>query len=170
MNDNNIAAKGEGVVGRVGNFDRFLRKSCASEIDALKLARNLVFSAASFCVFNASSFTAILFFFFFFFFFFFSSQNLNCVSIATDVVSVGGGGDGGGASTTTTGTSGGGGRGEASIISASGGGGDGITGPGGGDEITTGPAHSSGVDAIAKSVPHRNGPTNRIVSIFDAPK
>ena len=81
----------------------------------------------------------------------------------------GGGGDGLSGDCKINGESGGGG-GEASIISASCGGGDGITGPGGGDEITTGPAHSSGVDAIAKSVQHRNGPTNRIVSIFDAPK
>jgi hypothetical protein len=73
----------------------------------------------------------------------------------------------------------GGGGGDASTTSTAGdcgngGGGKGVDGADGGGDIstTTGGAsstHSSVVVRMRKSVPHKNGPTNRIVSILDAP-
>jgi hypothetical protein len=55
-----------------------------------------------------------------------------------------------------------------------GGGGKGVDGADGGGDISTttggtSSAHSSVVVRMRKSVPHKNGPTNRIVSILDAP-
>jgi len=50
-----------------------------------------------------------------------------------------------------------------------------VGGGGGGGEISTttggsSSTHSSAVVRMRKSVPHKNGPTNRIVSILDGPK